>query len=321
MVYRKDRHYSSKNRAPKKGLPLRSILIAGALFLSTMILILYFMGIFNNIGSGGTKKIEQALALWKQKQYDEVIEITSEILDNQPLNEYALALQGFAYYYTGIWQVIEEDKINRLDQAVVSLRKSLLKEEYELTGNIYYVLGQTYYHKGKYYHDSAVLYLNKSLDSEYSGPHVHEYLSLAYAGLEQYEESVYHFKKAIEIGENDKYLLYRDLAQTYIKWDKLEEAEDNLVKVISEADDADIVEKSRFLLGDVYYKLGNYTEAEEQYLKILEMNPQSAEAYFQLGEVYRAADDDPLHARARVAWRKARELDPDHLGALKRLNE
>jgi FimV-like protein len=318
MVYR---NYSSKNRASIKGFPLHSIIIAGVVFISTMILILYFSGVFEGIGKGGSRKIEQAMALWKQKQYDEVIKVTGEMLESDPLHKYALALHGFAYYYTGLWQVIEEEKIDRLEKAVVSLRKSLLYGNHELSGNIFYVLGQTYYHKGKYYLDTSVHYLEKSLESDFTGPHIHEYLSLAYAGLNNYEESVYHFKKAIEIGENNKYLLYRDLAQTYINWGKLEDAEKYLEKVISEADDADIIEKSRFLLGDVYYKLGDFNRAEEQYKSILEMNPQSAEAYYQLGEVYRAVDEDPLHARARGAWRKARELDPDHLGALKRLNE
>jgi tetratricopeptide (TPR) repeat protein len=69
-------------------------------------------------------------------------------------------------------------------------------------------------------------------------------------------------------------------------------------------------------LGDIYFQNKECLKSEEQYLKVLDVNPMSPEAYFSLGEIYSALGDT---VKARASWRRTLRIDPNHYGALKRL--
>ena len=67
-------------------------------------------------------------------------------------------------------------------------------------------------------------------------------------------------------------------------------------------------------LGVYYFEQGRYEESEELLRKALELNPQSAEATFNLGSVYVKAKKD--YRTAAVLFDRTLELEPDNLDAL-----
>ena len=70
--------------------------------------------------------------------------------------------------------------------------------------------------------------------------------------------------------------------------------------------------KSRFLLGQIYFDQNDNFKAEKEYLDILKLDPQSADAHFYLGEIYQKLGDK---VKARAEWRKTLGIDPTHYGA------
>ena len=88
------------------------------------------------------------------------------------------------------------------------------------------------------------------------------------------------------------------------------------MRAINKSQDAVLIEKARFLLGDIYFQNKEYIKSEEQYLKVLEGRPQNPDSHFHLGEIYAALGD---MVKARASWRKALRIDPNHFGALRRL--
>jgi len=62
-------------------------------------------------------------------------------------------------------------------------------------------------------------------------------------------------------------------------------------------------------LGNAYYDQGNHTKAIESYKKAIELNPDDAQAYYNLGYAYREQGNN---AKAIESYKKAIELDPDY---------
>ncbi|RKX78458.1 MAG: hypothetical protein DRP87_06230 [Spirochaetes bacterium] len=252
--------------------------------------------------------------LWEKHNYSGVIESCKKILAKEPMNATALTMAGFAYFYEGINRFSAEERIQMIDRAIINLRKAELIKNRPVPGAIQYTLGKSYFHKGKFYLDLAVRYFEGSLTKNYKGKDTYEYLGLALSSLGKYEESIKYFLKAIQ--ENPSGLLYLTLAQTYYKLDNIDASEEYLIRAINRTQDAGIEEKSRFFLARIYRDRGDYLKAEEQYNKIIEKNPESADAHFNLGEVYNELNDQ---VKARAEWRTTLRIDPSHYGARLRL--
>ncbi len=90
------------------------------------------------------------------------------------------------------------------------------------------------------------------------------------------------------------------------------DAVDYLLRTLNKTEDKDIEERTRFLLGGIYLDTGELFKAEEQFAAIAKIDPRSADAHYDLGEVY-AKMNDPVKARAE--WRNALIIDPSHYGA------
>ncbi|GHV89134.1 hypothetical protein AGMMS50267_14940 [Spirochaetia bacterium] len=196
------------------------------------------------------------------------------------------------------------------------------------------------------YEDLAVQFLEAAWDGyQASGMHVPgdlpEYLGLAYAAIHDYRKSVEAFSLALSavspgVGGEDKSgssdpdpspgvtapadLLLLVMAQSYIALGdqpSADTARAYLVQCVETSTDSRTKIRARFLLGELFEKSGDVSQAEAQYLTILEENGENAEAHFQLGELYAAGGDS---IRARAEWRKTVRIDPAHRGARQRLN-
>ena len=248
--------------------------------------------------------------LWNNRMYDEIIYRSGELLAKAPLDYRALTFKGFSSFYKAVSKISFEEKILYLDEAVSSLRLARLSGNSNWSAETAYVLGKAYYHKGKYYFDLAIRYLEEALRQGYSGEDIYDYLGLSYTQLDDRKRGLEYFVLAYKKNPTD--LLMLTMAQNYFQLKMTEEAEEYLIRAINRTDDKAIEEKSRFLLGRLYFERGAYFKSENEYQEILELNSRSADAHYYLGEIYLKLND---LVKARSEWRKALIIDPSHYGA------
>ncbi|HNV10774.1 MAG TPA: hypothetical protein PKN27_05530 [Propionibacteriaceae bacterium] len=68
--------------------------------------------------------------------------------------------------------------------------------------------------------------------------------------------------------------------------------------------------EARLVLGVAYFNSSNLADAEAQWLKVVELDPKAAEAYYDLGFLYLSSTpSDPV--TAKQMWRKVVEIDPE----------
>jgi tetratricopeptide (TPR) repeat protein len=253
----------------------------------------------------------QSLAeLWKNRLYDEIIANCDQTLRRDPLAGEALVYRGFSFFYKAVSESNLEDRIPFLDEAIGSLRRSRLAKDSPWPAETDYVLGKAYYHKGKYYYDLTLEYLKKALAAGYESEDIYDYMGLAATQLEQPEQGLEYFQKALDKHPTDILLLM--IAQSYHELGQTRNAEEYLLRAINKTEDPAIEKKSRFLLGQIYYDRKEYLKAADEYQAILAQDADSADAHFYLGEVYSSLNDP---VKARSEWRKTLIIDPSHYGA------
>jgi len=287
--------------------------LVGAGVLAAGTVSLYHIGVkYLPVSSASDHKT--ILSLWETKNYAEIIRLTESLLKKKPMDPYGLVFNGFAHFYTGVNQTTTEDKISHIAASITSLRRARLHAKPPLRGEVDYILGKAYYHKGLHYADLSARYMLSSIERKFVGQDSYEYLGLAFSNTGDYAESLKYFLKAGENNPSD--LLFLTLAQTYYQLGDKAASEEYLMRAINKSQDAVLIEKARFLLGDIYFQNKEYIKSEEQYLKVLEGRPQNPDSHFHLGEIYAALGD---MVKARASWRKALRIDPNHFGALRRL--
>ena len=247
--------------------------------------------------------------LFKAEKYDEVVSTADAILKGDPLNPVALAYKGFASFYRAVSQNALEEKMPYLDQAIVSLRRARLVNT-PFIGETEYVLGKAYFNKGKYYYDLAITSMQSSVARGYVQKDSYEYIGQAYSQLGDYAKAIDAFLQAMKDDDGD--LLLLTIGQTYYQMKRTSDAVDYLLRTLNKTEDKDIEERARTLLGGIYLDTGELFKAEEQFLAIAKLDARSADAHYELGEVY-AKMNDPV--RARAEWRNALIIDPSHYGA------
>jgi tetratricopeptide (TPR) repeat protein len=261
-------------------------------------------------GGGGSRRAPGKVPdLFKAEKYDDTISAADGILKGDPLNPVALSYKGFASFYRAVSQNAQEEKMPFLDQAIVSLRRAKLAGT-PFSGETDYVLGKAYFNKGKYYYDLAITSMESSLAKGYVQKDSHEYIGQAYTQLGDYEKGMDHFLTALKDDSGD--LLLLTIGQTYYQMKRTSDAVDYLLRTLNKTEDKDIEERARFLLGGIYLDTKELFKAEEQFAAIVRIDPKSADAHYDLGEVY-AKMNDPVKARAE--WRNALIIDPSHYGA------
>jgi tetratricopeptide (TPR) repeat protein len=261
-------------------------------------------------GSGAGRPAPGKLSdLFKSQKYDDVIATADGILVGDPLNATALSYRGFAGFYKAVSADQQEEKMPILDEAIVALRRAKLAGT-PFAGETDYVLGKAYFNKGKYYYDLAIASMESSLARGYVQKDSHEYIGQAWNQLGDNDKAIGEFLTALKDDPGDFLLL--TIGQTYYQMKRYSDAVDYLLRTLNKTDDKAIEEKARFWLGDIYLGTDELFKAEEQFAAIVKINPQSADAHFDLGEVY-AKMNDPVKARAE--WRQALIIDPSHYGA------
>ena len=109
-----------------------------------------------------------------------------------------------------------------------------------------------------------------------------------YSKQKEYEKAIEMFKKGIEADSSDSYLLYQNLANTYIDLGNFNEAiniHKNLIRKDSTNDDAYVD------LGDAYMKNKDTLNALQSFNKAVILNPYNTLARFNLGSTYVNTED------------------------------
>lgn len=252
--------------------------------------------------------------------YAEVLDRSADILAQRPLDAEALVLRGIAHFYLALAEAERTDPIPRLDQAIVALRRARLKRELRYRNEAAYVLGKAYYHKGRHYFDLAVRFLTESLEQGYDAADTHEYLGMALVRSGAPERGLEHFRSALQRQPSGP--LHLAAGQLLERLGRYEEAERQFRAAAGGGEagagaGAGALEiRARFMLGALLLQRSRYADAGEQYQRLLDLVPDSADARLFLGDAYAGLGDN---ARARAEWRRARSIDQRHHGANLRL--
>jgi tetratricopeptide (TPR) repeat protein len=258
------------------------------------------------------------LDAWNSGDFEAAFNISQAALPAKPMNYFLLTIHGFSAYQLGISQINNFDTLRYMDECVLSLRKALLLKESEKDGRVYYVLGKAYCNKGDDYADLAVKYLERAQDLSFSAADIPEYLGIAYASIGDYRNSVRAFSQALSsLNAKPSGMLLLSIARSYAALNEAEAARAYLVRCLELSRDSKTAVTARLFLAEIYDKLGDGREAENQYLTVLETAGENAEAHYQLGELYSRWGET---ARARSEWRLALRADPAHQKARARLN-
>lgn len=259
--------------------------------------------------------------LWDEGAYEDTLALSHSGLSKRPMDPVLLIVYGFSSYQLAMGQINTQDSLGYLDECIWSLRKALLTRAGAKDKRIPYVLGKAYFHKGSSYADLSVQYLELARESGYAAADLAEYLGLAYAALKDYRNSVIAFSRALEGAEaspsGPSDLLLLSMARSYIELGEGASAKAYIMRCIESSSDASVVVQARLLLGKLHSDAGESAEAERQYTAIVDSGEQSAEAHYQLGEIFAAAGD-PVKARAE--WRKSLRIDPSYGPARARLS-
>lgn len=259
------------------------------------------------------------ISLWNKSEYDEVYTQSGILLDENSFNGTALFYRGLSSFYLAVSQTETSAAQSYLDESINNLRIALHTADKNLQPQISYILGKAYFQRNlfssyHYYADLAVSYLEKAVSLGYESADIPEYLGLSYANLGMTQQSIEAFTNALLVRESDILLLA--IAQQYIISSNIETAKQYLFKVAKESSNDILILKSKLLLAQIYFEEQLYSEAAQEYMSILEKDPDYADAYYGLGLIYEKEGDS---AKARAEWRNVLKIQVNHQGAINKL--
>ncbi len=141
------------------------------------------------------------------------------------------------------------------------------------------------------------------------------YLGQILKTLRFHEEAIEQFKKALSLSPSleDLPAIYCHLAHTYLELSRYPDAQEIAEEAISLTPLPELYN----ILGTALFRQGNIAKALEAYMKSLELNPQSAQDYANVGACLMAMG---LDKEAETFFTSAKELDPGlELGPYRKL--
>lgn len=308
---------SNENIVKRKSNFIRNLVFV-VLTLVVIIALIYFITFQiqkQRKSSANTWSISDA---WKKYDYQSVYELTQDILDESPFNNFSLTYHGFACFYLAVSSLNSEVGQAYLDDAINSIRIAFLSAKKSSIPQLEYMLGKCYFYKNTistyYYSELAEKYLLKSEEHGYKADDISEYLGLCYASLGQPEKSIQYFAESLSIRESDSLLL--SIAEQYYNMKQYSAAKGYLFQIISKSRNDDLVLKSMNLLGLIYIEEDNLDAAQQEFESILKKNKNSGDAYYGLGVIYEKKGE---LVKARAEWRKTLRVQVSHQGALKKM--
>ena len=267
----------------------------------------------------GDASVVNLYRAWESYDYQNVYDISMDILRKKTFNNAALMLHGYAAFFLSLSATDTTQSQDLLDESINALRLALLTARDKTVSQLEYMLGKAYFYKDTfssyyYYADLAVRYLTRARRDGYQADDIPEFLGLSYASLDMTMESISAFTEALLVRESD--LLLLSIAEQYYKAGQSVAAGQYLYRISQDCKDEKILLRGSLLHGQIALEDEKYAEAEKEFQAILEKNENSADAYYYLGILYEKQGDS---ARARSQWRRALRVQPNHSGALKKM--
>jgi tetratricopeptide (TPR) repeat protein len=101
------------------------------------------------------------------------------------------------------------------------------------------------------------------------------------------------------------------LTEQLIEKQQFDEAEDHLLQASELVTDAEQEAHVELHLGEIATERGQLKEALSHYQRVVDLQPDSAEAWFDVGEAHEALEQ---FAEAEISYKRAIELEPDAIG-------
>lgn len=265
------------------------------------------------------KKVEAINTEWKSNNYDTVITLSTQYLQEYPDSSNIYVLRGFALFTLAFLSSNDTTEIDTtlIWKSVYDIRRALvLGLDKDLEKSAYYILGKNYYLiSGKYLHDS-ISYLDKSIEHTFIPNDIYEFLSSAYIDLGELDMAIKTLKEGLQ---NNKMLsLYLKLIDIYLDIENTNEAK----KMILEARAITYTEIEKLSLqireARIETKNNNLDVSINLFSSIIELYPESVEAHYYLGNAYEKQGNK---SKARYEWRTAYKLSPYWNEVIAKLNQ
>lgn len=172
---------------------------------------------------------------------------------------------------------------------------------------VYYELGHLYLQKNESL--SAVNAFSMALEKDEENPFYHNSMAFALVQLEQYDDAIDHYQKAININPDPYWtsIVCQALGSVYLEIKENPEAAIVLYQTAAVLNPDS--EESHIAVGDTYFSLDDYDNAIKAYCDAIKINPENAKSYCKCAMALWEKD---YTEEAIVAYHKAIELNPDY---------
>lgn len=151
--------------------------------------------------------------------------------------------------------------------------------------------------------------LFQALEKGDENPFYHNSMAFALVQLEQYDDAIEHYQKAININPDPYWtsIVCQALGSVYLEIKNNPEAAIVLYQTAAVLNPE--CDESQLAIGDTYFSMEEYDNAIRAYCDAIKINPENAKAYCKCGMALWEKD---YTEEAIVAYHKAIDLNPDY---------
>ncbi len=172
---------------------------------------------------------------------------------------------------------------------------------------VYYELGHLYLQKN----DSlpAVNAFSMALEKDENNPFYHNSMAFALVQLEQYDDAIEHYQKAININPDPYWtsIVCQALGSVYFEIKENPEAAVVLYQTAAVLNPEN--DECHIAIGDTYFSVDDYDNAIKAYCDAIKINPENPKSYCKCGMALWEKD---YTEEAIVAYHKAINLNPEY---------
>ena len=245
------------------------------------------------------KRFREACVLYRNKKYDQALDIVNELLKLNPNNSQYYNLKGRNL-----------SAMTHYDDALSAFHKAIELEPDN--ASFHNGIGIVYLKKKSY--DNALLEYGKAIELDPNNALYHNLLGEAYVEIQHYEEALSECYKSIEL-EPENAFYHACIGQIYFKMQQYDQALEKFYK--STKLNPKVADYHNYI-ANTYEELERYDEAVLEYHKAIELEPEKVKYHVCLGDLY---DKTQHKDMALSEYYKARELAVNDTKYDKQLNE